>query len=213
MIEEFSKAFEINELPEAFESNKLPEAFESNELPKAFENNELPEAFENNDIELPKAIETNDPESATEKNFKNCPIAGESGSWSGTRGDSDWIPNKDFIPKNPLTNPDGLSMGDIESKFNFEKISFKEGEPDFSEFAKETVKIKDFTDNRISNFMQADEMAAEKRNCSPEEVESWRKENNYTWHECRDCTTMHKVPSEVHGNIPHSGGISAIKQS
>ena len=52
---------------------------------------------------------------------------------------------------------------------------------------------------------------ANQKGCSPEEVAKWREENKYTWHECRDCMTMQKVPREVHGNIPHSGGISEIK--
>ena len=55
------------------------------------------------------------------------------------------------------------------------------------------------------------EALALQRGCAPEEVAQWRKENHYTWHECNDCKTMQKVPSEVHGNIPHSGGISVYK--
>ena len=47
---------------------------------------------------------------------------------------------------------------------------------------------------------------------SPEDVAKWRKENGYTWHECKDMKTMQKVPSEVHNNIPHSGGISEAKK-
>lgn len=37
------------------------------------------------------------------------------------------------------------------------------------------------------------------------------KENKYTWHEKSDCKTMQKVPTEVHGNVRHEGGISEIK--
>ena len=37
------------------------------------------------------------------------------------------------------------------------------------------------------------------------------KENNYTWHESRDMSTMQKVPNEIHANIPHSGGVSKAK--
>ena len=64
---------------------------------------------------------------------------------------------------------------------------------------------------RGANFDQADEALASQRGCAPEEVAQWRKENHYTWHECNDCKTIQKVPSEVHGNIPHSGGISVYK--
>ena len=36
------------------------------------------------------------------------------------------------------------------------------------------------------NFDQADEKLAEICGYTPEEVAQWRKENKYTWHECKD---------------------------
>lgn len=96
-------------------------------------------------------------------------------------------------------------------KYDIDGVDFKDGNPDFSEVSKGEVKIDDFSESRDSNFSQADEKLAETKECTPEEVASWRKDNGYTWHECKDCQTMQKVPTEVHGNIPHSGGISEIK--
>ena len=125
---------------------------------------------------------------------KGCPIEGNGGHWEGERGNSKWFPNRDEIPKNPLTNPDG--------------------EPEFSPVAKGTVEIDHFTDNRYGkggNFDQACEKLAEQRGCTKEEVKAWMKENKYTWHERSDCKTMDKVPTEIHGNIRHSGGISEAK--
>lgn len=61
------------------------------------------------------------------------------------------------------------------------------------------------------NFDQAFEKLAQERGCSKEEVIEWCKENNYTWHERSDCKTMEKVPREIHGNVPHSGGISKMR--
>ena len=87
----------------------------------------------------------------------------------------------------------------------------KDGRPDFSEISKGRVEIDDFSDNRRKNFVQADERLAEQKGCQPSEVRQWRMDNKYTWHEDADCKTMLKVPSEVHGNIPHDGGISEIK--
>lgn len=86
-----------------------------------------------------------------------------------------------------------------------------EGEPDFSKISKSTVKIGDFSINRDINFTQADEELAKQKGVSPEGVKDWRKENAYTWHERSDCQTMDLVPTEVHGNIPHFGGISVMK--
>lgn len=145
---------------------------------------------------------------------KGCPIEGNGGHWEGERGNSKWFPNRDEIPKNPLTNPDGLTWGQILDKYGIDGIEFKNGEPDFSPVAKGTVEIDHFTDNRYGkggNFDQACERLAEQRGCTKEEVKVWMKENKYTWHERSDCKTMDKVPTEIHGNIRHSGGISEAR--
>ena len=145
---------------------------------------------------------------------KGCPIEGNGGHWEGERGNSKWFPNRDEIPKNPLTNSDGLTWGQILDKYGIDGIEFKNGEPDFSPVAKGTVEIDHFTDNRYGkggNFDQACERLAEQRGCTKEEVKAWMKENKYTWHERSDCKTMDKVPTEIHGNIRHSGGISEAK--
>ena len=145
---------------------------------------------------------------------KGCPIEGNGGHWEGERGNSKWFTNRDEIPKNPLTNPDGLTWGQILDKYGIDGIEFKNGEPDFSPVAKGTVEIDHFTDNRYGkggNFDQACERLAEQRGCTKEEVKAWMKENKYTWHERSDCKTMDKVPTEIHGNIRHSGGISEAK--
>lgn len=145
---------------------------------------------------------------------KGCPIEGNGGHWEGERGNSKWFPNRDEIPKNPLTNPDGLTWGQILDKYGIDGIEFKNGEPDFSPVAKGTVEIDHFTDNRYGkggNFDQACERLVEQRGCTKEEVKVWMKENKYTWHERSDCKTMDKVPTEIHGNIRHSGGISEAK--
>ena len=143
------------------------------------------------------------------KEVKGCPIDGNGGTWTGERGDSEWKPDDNEIPTR--YNPDGLSWKEIKEKYGFETIPFNDGEPDFSEVPKGEVKIDDFSSSRTKNFSQADEKLAEQRGCTPEEVKKWREENKYTWHECSDCNTMQKVPSEVHGNVSHTGGISETK--
>lgn len=135
------------------------------------------------------------------------------GEWSENPGDSTWNPDKQEIPGDRNgTNPEGKTWGEILADKGIDGIPFKDNQPDFSEIAKGEVEIDDFSDNRIDNFNQADEKMAEQRGCTPEEVDQWRQEHRYTWHECPDCKTMQKVPTEVHGNIPHSGGISVYKQ-
>ena len=122
-----------------------------------------------------------------------------------------WRPDREAIPTR--YNPDGLTWGQILDKYGIEGIEYKDGDPDFSPVSKGEVEIDDFTDDRPSNFAQADEALAKQRGCSPEEVKKWREENGYTWHECRDCKTMQKVPREVHNNMDHSGGVSEYKKS
>lgn len=133
------------------------------------------------------------------------------GEWSGDRGNSNWNPDDNYVPgKN---NPDGKTWKDIKEKYNIDSIPFENDEPDFSELSKGEVEIDDYTDDRDANFDQADEKLAEQRGCTPEEVYEWRndKEHRYTWHELNDCKTMQKVPSDVHGNVSHAGGISTYK--
>jgi hypothetical protein len=148
--------------------------------------------------------------------YKNCPIDNgkdgteNNGSWEGDRGNSKWIPNPDFVPNK--ANPEGKTWSEILDKYGIDGINYKDGEPDFSEISKGTVEIEPFSDSRTDNFDKADIELVKQRGCSPEEVAKWRKENGYTWHECKDMKTMQKVPSEVHNNIPHSGGISEAKK-
>lgn len=144
----------------------------------------------------------------TENNYKHCPV--ENGEWSGKRGDSEWHPDREYIPGK--SNPDGKSMGEILDNYGIDKIVFKNGEPDFSEISAGSVEIENFTENRTDNFDLADIKMAEQKRCLPEEIREWRKSNGYTWHECKDMKTMLLVPSAIHNNIPHSGGISEIKR-
>ena len=134
------------------------------------------------------------------------------GEWSGERGNSRWWPNRDEIPKDRHgTNPEHKTWDEILNEYGIDSIPFVDGYPDFSEVSKGQVEIDDFTEDRDANFPQADEKLAEQRGCTAKEVREWREANGYTWHECKDCKTMQKVPTEVHGNVSHSGGISVYK--
>lgn len=140
--------------------------------------------------------------------YKNCPV--NDGEWDGERGDSSWKPDREFIPKK--SNPEEKTMGEIFDKYGIKSVDFKEGEPNFSEVSKGNVRIEPFSDSRVDNFDKADIELSKQHGCTPKEVRAWRKENAYTWHECRDMTTMQKVPGEIHNNITHSGGISEAKK-
>jgi len=141
------------------------------------------------------------------------------GKWDGEAGDSVWHPDLDKIPKN--LNPEQLDWGKIQENHELNGVPFKDGYPVFSEIAESTVTIDDFSSDRDINFAQADRAGAEQwskiekdgqTDWKASEVNAYRKENNLTWHECEDMKTMELVPSEVHGNIPHQGGVSAFKK-
>ena len=149
--------------------------------------------------------------------YKNIPQNG--GVWSGEPGNSKWIPNKEDIPKQPYGNE--KTWATILEEHGIDGIEFKEGEPDFTPVAEGSVEIEDFTTNRDDNFFQADQNLAQKWNqeskngkndWSISDIRQYRKEKKLTLHERSDMKNMDLVAQEIHGNIPHSGGISKKKR-
>lgn len=148
-----------------------------------------------------------DSDADSSPDIRNCPV--ENGQWEGERGNSKWKPDPEYVPKK--SNPQGKTWGEILEEHGVDGIKFIDGEPVFDDVSKGTVKIEGFSSHRDDNFDKADIEMAKQRGCTPEEVKKWRKENGYTWHECKDMETMQKVPSEIHNNIPHRGGVSNAK--
>jgi len=149
--------------------------------------------------------------------YKNIPQSG--GVWSGEPGSSKWIPNRDETPKQPYSNE--KTWGEILDENGIDGIEFKNGEPDFTSISKDSVEIEDFTTDRDDNFYQADQNLAQQWNHENKngkndwlisDIRKYRKEEKLTWHERSDMQNMDLVPQEVHGNIPHTGGISKKKK-
>lgn len=203
------------EMPEAIEEvSSLPENMESKSetMPDCIENitGELP--YNTADCERHDTADKLSENRLTENvneidNHKNCPV--ENGAYEGERGESKWKPDPGYIPLKG--NPEAKTWQVILSEYNIDGIEFQDGEPDFDIISKGNVEIDEFSEDRTDNFDNADIELAKEKGCNPEDVEKWRKDNNYTWHECRDMRTMQKVPSIVHNNISHRGGISEIK--
>jgi hypothetical protein len=148
---------------------------------------------------------------------RNCPIEAEGyGMWEGERGESKWVPERDYVNTDDSANPDGLTNGKIMDKYNIEGIDYKDGEPDFSDIrVGNPVEIEEYSDKRPQNFAKADIAYADANGTKPEVVKDMREKEHLTWHEHRDCKTMELVPSEVHNNksiASHRGGISEIKE-
>lgn len=101
------------------------------------------------------------------------------------------------------------------AKFGKDGIEYKNGIPDFSPFAKDSVQIDKMTANRPDNYKQAYEKFAEKWNEQGFEgksdwdlrsVQQYKKEHNYDMHECSDMKTMQLVPHSIHMEAKHIGG-------
>ena len=123
----------------------------------------------------------------------------KNGIWTGDRGESI------FISEDPRVK-------DILDKHNVKGVEYKNGMPDFSPFAVGEVKLKNMTDNRPINYSEADAKLAElwssaEKTYTKEDIEDWRKDNNYTWHELNDCETIQLIPSDINRPIfKHFGG-------
>ena len=123
----------------------------------------------------------------------------DNGTWTGERGESI------FVSEDPRVK-------DILKEHNVKGVEYKNGMPDFSPFAVGEVKLENMTDHRPTNFSEADAKLAEKWSTADkiytkEDIEAWRKENRYTWHELNDVETIQLVPTDINRPIfRHFGG-------
>ena len=147
--------------------------------------------------------------------YSHVPVDGHGGTWSGQRGNSNWVMDGNATPANKLYNPDKLTWNEINAKYrnDIKSIPYKNGEPDFSKVALATLKIDNFTNNRYPNFKNADQNYADilnrnnNLNLTAKDIEKFRNDNNLTWHERSDMKTVDLIPREYH-SLPHVGGIS-----
>jgi hypothetical protein len=75
----------------------------------------------------------------------------------------------------------------------------KDGYPDFSPYAIETVKVDDLT-GKSSDFTKANQAAG-----------LASKPENYTWHHHQDQQMMVLIPTDLHAAVRHTGGASALR--
>ena len=127
--------------------------------------------------------------------------------WVHKRGDS-------------LCKPQDKEIRKQLRKFGIDGIEYKDGIPDFSPVSTQDVSIT-MTSERHHNFKKADEAAAKEWNkqkrggesdWKARDIENWRKENHYTWHECSDQKTCQLVPTDIHNVFTHSGGVAECKK-
>lgn len=129
------------------------------------------------------------------------PKDGKGGHWSGARGESD------FILDTPIELPNGTRIT---------QVTYRNAVPNFAPFQEAQVTIPNMTNNRTSNFAQADEALAKywtdiqhnNQSWKPRDIKSYRKSNNLTWHEMSNMQSMQLVPREVNTQFTHFGGVA-----
>jgi filamentous hemagglutinin len=73
------------------------------------------------------------------------------------------------------------------------------GFPDFAPYAKESVKISHMT-GEPGDFTQANAKAG-----------LTETPDGLTWHHHQDCRTMQLLPTDLHRNVPHTGGRAVLR--
>lgn len=125
----------------------------------------------------------------------------------GERGNGPWNPKESGL------RPDKIKK--IESVTGGKPVQFKDGYPDFSEYTYKAegldgksisgeveVQLSE-TGNRSADIKLANGAMAKKLG-----LDKFKEPEGYTWHHTEDGTTMQLVPSNLHNNVPHSGGVS-----
>jgi exonuclease VII small subunit len=140
------------------------------------------------------------------KNFKgvmggNLPV--NNGHWSGNPGNSDWIPDPDYVPvKNASKNTKTWQ------ELGVDRIPYKEGEPVFSQYRVQEFDTKiSLTSNRDANFASVqDEWVKQGRFESRSQAKKFLKNNQLTIHELPNMKGIEVIPSAIHG-VDHIGGV------
>lgn len=120
------------------------------------------------------------------------------GTWTGTRGESKFI-----------SSDDNLNI--LLSKYDQDGITYKNAVPDFSSVTEHQVEIPNMTTSRSKNFGVADSLLASDLGVTKADIRKYRKDNNLTWHELNDMSTMQLVPTDVNAQFGHLGGVSEVK--
>lgn len=119
------------------------------------------------------------------------------GKWDGVPGNGKWYSN----------NPD------VDSVTGGKPIEFKNGRPDFSPFAKGTLKFKpgQLTGDTTKDFkLVYQNLMKIKGFKSENQAKEWLKKQGLTPHHANK-ETIQLVPTKVHKNIPHIGSASDLR--
>lgn len=118
------------------------------------------------------------------------------GRWIGEAGESVWMSTKKVVKK---IAPNG--------------VPFKNGYPDFSKWSKGRMKFKNL-DGTSKDFDKVYERVAKLKGLKNKtQAKKYLKDKGLTPHHHQDGKTIELIPTELHKNIPHSGGASILRNS
>lgn len=147
--------------------------------------------------------------------IKDCPVGGNDfgthapkDGWAGKPGDSLWDPAEAGYHADKIEEITSVTKG--------EPLRFEDGYPDFSPYALQAraadgspvparVEIR-MTGENGPDFGAARQAMADKLG-----LPKFKEPAGYTWHHNPDGVTMELIPSELHNNIPHSGGATLAR--
>lgn len=140
------------------------------------------------------------------------------GHWTGEPGNSNWIPDPNYRPKNKnYSNLDDKDWNQIAKEHGYKDgIPFKNGEPVLNPIEEckvkypDTEEFKNLSNTKKREYLQerAFEQLAQQKGISVAEARAYKEKNRLVWHELDDCETLQLVPAEIHNNLTHVGGIS-----
>ena len=126
------------------------------------------------------------------------------GTWEGTPGNSKWYPGKDYNPElYAFLKAQGKGMG----------IVFSANRPYFSPWVTEPILIfkPGELDGSRKDFDLIDAKIAERQGLSSRiQAKLWRLEKRLTPHH-KSKTVIELVPMQIHGNVPHLGSASDLR--
>lgn len=146
------------------------------------------------------------PYSSYNARLMQTPKDDEFGHWTGARGESDYVYDQ------PKTITVGNETYEIPAGTT---VTYSNCIPDFSPFQEAQVKIPSMTNNRTTNFSQADEALAlywneiqyNGQGWTASDVAAYRRANGLTWHEMNNMEYMQLVPKEINAAFGHLGGV------
>lgn len=151
------------------------------------------------------------------QNVLDVRVPSKQGTWTDTDqiGNSMWVPDDDAEFKWQMNGETKSMTGrEFRELYGVDGVVYKDGEPDFEPFEDDVlghVELDQMPDHRQGSegsYEAATRQAALKLDISEGDVRRWMEEQDLTWHECGDRTTVRAIPTGINMAFAHTGGIS-----